>query len=183
VRTGREQLGPEMLADLEVVLRNDGERQHLYATHKRTHDGLPLGILERFVFCLTAAYMRAFRLGCGPINELRLLALEDAERHGKLEALYHKCGFRTAGAARFECDTDHTYRHVPMTKVLEPLVFVCVPRSLAHSQPQEEQALGLCHATNGLSTQSERSTPEGFRSTYPGQDSCIGSDTPSEPFA
>jgi hypothetical protein len=55
VRTGREQLGPEMLADLEVVLRNDGERQHLYATHKRTHDGLPLGILERFVFCLTGS--------------------------------------------------------------------------------------------------------------------------------
>ena len=112
MRTGRGQLGPEMLADLEVVLRNDGERQHPYVTHERTRDALPLDILERFEFCLTGSgslRSHAFRLGCGPIDELRLLALENAERHGKLEALYHKCGFRTAGAARFECDTDHTY--------------------------------------------------------------------------
>ena len=126
--------------------------------------------------------VHACRLGCGPINELRLLALEDAERHGKLEALYHKCGFRTTGPARFECDTDHTYRHVPMAKVLEPLVFVCVPRSLAHGQPHEQQGPGLCHAAHAVSV-AERSTHEGSRSTYPGQDSCICSDTPSEPFA
>ena len=98
-------------------------------------------VSEGAVLCLTQ--VGACRLGCGPINELRLLALEDAERHGKLEALYHRCGFRNTGAARFECDTDHTYRHVPMSKALEPLVFVCVPRSLAQdtevlAPPSEE---------------------------------------------
>ena len=134
------------------------------------------------MLCLTQ--VGACRLGCGPINELRLLALEDAERHGKLEALYHRCGFRNTGAARFECDTDHTYRHVPMSKALEPLVFVCVPRSLAHDQAVD-QTIGLRpsvpHAADGSSTLGDRSTAEGYRSTYPGQESCIGSDTPSEP--
>jgi hypothetical protein len=125
------------------------------------------------------------RLGCGPINELRLLALEDAERHGKLEALYHKCGFRTSGAARFECDTDHTYRHVPMAKTLEPVVFVCIPRSLALSQQEQAaSAEDSRHTSHGMATASaepDRSTPDGSRSTYPGQESCISSDTPSEP--
>ena len=53
----------EMLSDLEVLLRNDDERNRV--------------------------------LGCGPIGELRLVALEDAERHGKLEAVsthaIHRC--------------------------------------------------------------------------------------------
>ena len=173
-----------MLGDLEVVLRNDAAREQLCVTHTHTRDAPTSDVSEGAVLCLTQVATGACRLGCGPINELRLLALEDAERHGKLEALYHRCGFRNTGAARFECDTDHTYRHVPMSKVLEPLVFVCVPRSLAHDQAVD-QTIGLRpsvpHAADGSSTLGDRSTAEGYRSTYPGQESCIGSDTPSEP--
>ena len=51
------------------------------------------------------------------VRQLRLVALEDEARHGKLEALYRECGFaRTSAAVRYESDTDFTYRLVPMFK-------------------------------------------------------------------
>ena len=67
----------------------------------------PLCTLALGTLGITAAHVR----------QLRLVALEDEARHGKLEALYRECGFaRTSAAVRYESDTDFTYRLVPMFK-------------------------------------------------------------------
>ena len=53
-----------------------------------------------------------------PITEIRLVALEDESRHGKLVSLYRSCGFETSGKERFESDSQYCYRLVPMAKLL-----------------------------------------------------------------